>query len=130
MKLIIQIPCFNEAKTLTVALNDLPRHIEGIDVIETLIINDGSKDRSPALLLDQQAKRPDVTRVVLFSGNFGQHAAIMAGFAQVRGEVAVTLDADLQNPAQHDLPGRAAIGSAKFLEKRIFEDLAPGDRRI
>ena len=44
MKLIIQIPCFNEAETLTVALNDLPKHIDGIDEIEYLIINDGSHD--------------------------------------------------------------------------------------
>ena len=44
MKLIIQIPCYNEAQTLEVALNDLPRQIQGIDTIEYLIINDGSQD--------------------------------------------------------------------------------------
>ena len=44
MKLIIQIPCYNEADTLEIALNDLPRHIDGIDTIEYLIINDGSRD--------------------------------------------------------------------------------------
>ncbi len=43
MKLIIQIPCYNEAETLTIALNELPRHIDGIDAIEYLIINDGSR---------------------------------------------------------------------------------------
>ena len=43
MKLIIQIPCYNEAETLEVALNDLPKQIDGIDEIEYLIINDGSK---------------------------------------------------------------------------------------
>ena len=42
MKLIIQIPCYNEADTLEIALNDLPKEIEGIDCIEYLIINDGS----------------------------------------------------------------------------------------
>ena len=46
MKLIIQIPCYNEAETLEVALNDLPKEIEGIDCIEYLIINDGSKDNT------------------------------------------------------------------------------------
>lgn len=46
MKLIIQIPCYNEEETLTVALNDLPKHIYGIDEIEYLIINDGSKDKT------------------------------------------------------------------------------------
>jgi glycosyltransferase involved in cell wall biosynthesis len=44
MKLMIQIPCYNEAQTLEVALNDLPKHIDGIDEIEYLIINDGSRD--------------------------------------------------------------------------------------
>ena len=44
MKLITQIPCFNEAETLEIALNDLPKHIDGIDQIEYLIINDGSHD--------------------------------------------------------------------------------------
>lgn len=46
MKLIIQIPCYNEAETLRVALDHLPRHIDGVDEIEILIINDGSTDRT------------------------------------------------------------------------------------
>ena len=46
MKLIIQIPCYNEAETLRVALDHLPRHIDGVDEIEILIINDGSNDRT------------------------------------------------------------------------------------
>ena len=44
MKLMIQIPCYNEAETLGLAIHDLPTHIDGIDTIEYLIINDGSKD--------------------------------------------------------------------------------------
>lgn len=44
MKLIIQIPCYNEAETLEVALNDLPKKLDGVDTIEYLIINDGSHD--------------------------------------------------------------------------------------
>lgn len=46
MKLIIQIPCYNEEETLEIALNDLPKAIEGIDTIEYLIINDGSTDHT------------------------------------------------------------------------------------
>ena len=46
MKLIIQVPCYNEAETLEIALNDLPKHIDGIDTIEYLIINDGSADNT------------------------------------------------------------------------------------
>ena len=51
MKLIIQIPCYNEAETLDVTIHDLPRHIDGIDEIEYLIINDGSTDRTVELSL-------------------------------------------------------------------------------
>lgn len=46
MKLIIQIPCYNESETLEIALNALPKHIAGIDIIEYLIINDGSSDNT------------------------------------------------------------------------------------
>ena len=50
MKLIIQIPCYNEEETLEIALNALPRQIDGIDEIEYLIINDGSRDRTVEVL--------------------------------------------------------------------------------
>src|SRR6185312_3636183 len=59
-----------------------------------------SADRSIELLRAQHTARPDVTRVIDFNGNFGQHMAIMAAFERVRGEVIVTLDADLQNPPE------------------------------
>ena len=65
-----------------------------------LFVNDGSRDRSAALLKDQFLVRPDVTRVILFNANCGQHMAIMAGFEYCRGERVVTLDADLQNPPE------------------------------
>ena len=67
---------------------------------EVVFINDGSTDRSVALLRGQFEKRPEATRVVLLNGNYGQHMAIMAGFEQCRGEQIVTLDADLQNPPE------------------------------
>jgi len=65
-----------------------------------VFVNDGSRDCSAQLLAQQFRRRPDVTRVVLFNGNFGQHMAILAGFEQMRGRIAVTLDADLQNPPE------------------------------
>ena len=66
MKLIIQIPCYNEAETLEIALNDLPRHLDGIDEIEYLIINDGSKDNTVEV-----AKKWGVHHVVNFTQNKG-----------------------------------------------------------
>jgi undecaprenyl-phosphate 4-deoxy-4-formamido-L-arabinose transferase len=67
---------------------------------EVVFVNDGSRDNSVAILAEQYRKRPDVTRVVLFNGNYGQHMAILAGFEQTRGEIVITLDADLQNPPE------------------------------
>ena len=113
--LSVVIPVYNEEAVLPELFARLYPALDAVAAsgtsYEVIFINDGSKDRSPALLLDQQSKRPEVTRIVLFSGNFGQHAAIMAGFAQVRGEVAVTLDADLQNPPEeiHKQIGRAHV---------------------
>ena len=74
MKLIIQIPCYNEEKTLEVALNDLPRKIEGIDEIEYLIINDGSKDNTVKVALNW-----GVHYVVSFTRNKGLAKGFMAG---------------------------------------------------
>lgn len=97
----VVIPVYNEEAGLQ-ALFD--RLYPALDLLkrsyEILFINDGSKDRSPALLRQQYELRPDVTRVVLFNGNFGQHKAILAGFAYSRGQYIVTLDADLQNPPE------------------------------
>lgn len=70
---------------------------------EVLFVNDGSKDTSQTVLEELFAKRPDVIRVVRFVRNYGQHPAIMAGFENVRGQVVVTLDCDLQNPPE-DIP--------------------------
>jgi undecaprenyl-phosphate 4-deoxy-4-formamido-L-arabinose transferase len=67
---------------------------------EIIFVNDGSRDRSAAMLTQQHKLRSDVTRVILFNGNFGQHRAILAGFAHARGTQIVTLDADLQNPPE------------------------------
>ena len=74
MKLIIQIPCYNEAETLVVALNDLPKHIDGIDEIEYLIINDGSSDDT-----EQIALAWGVDYVVHFKRNLGLAKGFLAG---------------------------------------------------
>lgn len=94
MKLIIQIPCYNEAETLTVALNDLPKHIDGIDEIEYLIINDGSTDNTV-----QVARDWGVNYVVNFCKNRGLALGFMAGIdACLRNgaDIIVNTDADNQ----------------------------------
>lgn len=94
MKLIIQIPCLNEAQTLEIALNDLPKHIDGIDEIEILIINDGSVDNTVEV-----ARNWGVNYVVSFTKNKGLAKGFMAGIdACLRNgaDIIVNTDADNQ----------------------------------
>jgi undecaprenyl-phosphate 4-deoxy-4-formamido-L-arabinose transferase len=101
MKLSVVIPVYNEEDGLAALFARLYPALDALGVsYELIFVNDGSRDRSAAMLREQFAKRPDVTRVVLLNGNFGQHMAIMAGFERARGERIVTLDADLQNPPE------------------------------
>jgi undecaprenyl-phosphate 4-deoxy-4-formamido-L-arabinose transferase len=100
-RLSVVIPVYNEEAVLPALFARLYPALDAIGcTYEIVFVNDGSRDRSPAMLREQFQKRPDVTRVVLFNGNFGQHMAIMAGFEYCRGERVVTLDADLQNPPE------------------------------
>ena len=97
----VVIPVYNEEQTLPLLFARLYPALDKLGLAyEIIFINDGSRDRSAGLLRRQYEERPDVTRVVLFSGNFGQHMAIMAGFENVRGSRIITLDADLQNPPE------------------------------
>ena len=94
MKLIIQIPCYNEAETLEVALNDLPTHIDGIDEIEYLIINDGSRDNTVEV-----AKRWGVDHIVNFKQNQGLAKGFIAGLdgcLRCGADIIVNTDADDQ----------------------------------
>ena len=95
------IPVYNEERVLPRLFERLYAALDATgETYEVVFVNDGSRDASAQLLAAQFRARPDVTRVVLFNGNFGQHMAIMAGFEHVRGQIAITLDADLQNPPE------------------------------
>jgi undecaprenyl-phosphate 4-deoxy-4-formamido-L-arabinose transferase len=97
----IVIPVFNEEQVLTQLFERLYPALDALGrSYEIVFVNDGSRDRSVALLREAFERRPDVTRVVLFAANFGQHRAILAGFAASRGRYVITLDADLQNPPE------------------------------
>ncbi len=101
MKLIIQIPCYNEAETLEIALNDLPKQIDGIDEIEYLIIDDGCKDNTVEV-----AKNWGVHHVVSFAQNKGLAKGFMAGLAECLrngADIIVNTDADNQYCAD-DIP--------------------------
>jgi len=95
------IPVYNEEATLPALFGRLYPALDLLDrSYEIIFVNDGSRDRSAALLTAEFEKRRDVTRVILFNGNFGQHRAILAGFEHARGDTIITLDADLQNPPE------------------------------
>lgn len=94
MKLIIQIPCYNESETLEIALNDLPRKLDGIDEIEYLIINDGSKDNTVEV-----ARNWGVHHIVNFKQNKGLAKGFMAGLdgcLRNGADIIVNTDADNQ----------------------------------
>ncbi len=100
-KLSVVIPVYNEEAVLPTLFARLYPALDALAIsYECVFVNDGSRDRSAALLREQFSSRPRETRVVLFHANFGQHSAVMAGLAYARGEYIVTLDADLQNPPE------------------------------
>jgi len=120
-KLIIQIPCLNEAETLPATLADLPRSVPGIDVVEVLVIDDGSRDRTAEV-----AKAQGVAHVIRFRQRKGLAAAFIAGIdASLRrgADYIVNTDADNQY-AGRDI--------ARLLEPllRGDADIVVGDRNI
>jgi glycosyltransferase involved in cell wall biosynthesis len=101
MKLIIQIPCYNEAETLSIALGALPRAVEGFSTVEWLIINDGSTDDTVKV-----ARECGVDHIVDFKHNRGLAKGFMAGITrclELGADVIVNTDADNQYEAR-DIP--------------------------
>ncbi len=97
----VVIPVYNEHESLPGLFARLYPDMDALGrSYECVFVDDGSADRSAALLCEQFERRPDCTRVVLLQSNFGQHAAILAGFSAARGQCIITLDADLQNPPE------------------------------
>lgn len=101
MKLIIQIPCFNEAETLGITIADLPRHVDGFDCVEWLVINDGSTDETQKV-----AESCGVDHIMTFPRNVGLARGFKAGIEKclaLGADVIVNTDADNQYQAD-DIP--------------------------
>jgi undecaprenyl-phosphate 4-deoxy-4-formamido-L-arabinose transferase len=105
----VVIPVYNEELNLRQLFDRLTRVMDGLGKPwEVLFTNDGSSDQSGRILREFHSARPRQVRVIDFNGNYGQHMAVMAAFERVRGEVIVTLDADLQNPPE-EIPKLLAL---------------------
>jgi len=97
----VVIPVYNEQEGLPLLFERLYPALDALGrSYEVVFVDDGSTDRSVAVLREQFERRPDVTRVVVLARNAGQHLAILAAFAHTRGTYVITLDADLQNPPE------------------------------
>lgn len=97
----IVVPVFNESANLASLWSRLKPVLDGLDrPWETVFVDDGSRDDSLVILLEIAAGEEGRVRVAELARNFGQHSAILAGFKLSRGEIVVTLDADLQNPPE------------------------------
>ncbi len=121
VKLIIQIPCYNEADTLPATLAGLPAHIAGVDVIETLVIDDGSRDDTVVV-----AKQLGVDHIVQHAKNLGLAAAFQSGLdaaLQQGADIIVNTDADNQYPGHF-----IADLVAPILDNGA--DMVIGDRQI
>lgn len=99
--LSLVIPVFNEAQNLPELIRRCLSICEGIArPFEVILVDDGSRDDSASIIGAAAEEHNGRIIGVFLNRNFGQHAAVLAGFAQSRGEVVVTLDADLQNPPE------------------------------
>ena len=141
-ELSVVIPVYNEALNLPLLFSRLYPVLDAVGrKYEVIFTNDGSADSSLELLRAQFGKRPDVTRVIDFNANYGQHMAIMAAFERVRGQVIVTLDADLQNPPEeipkllalidtgHDYVGGFRLNRKDSLFRTVASRIINGVRR-
>lgn len=99
--LSVVVPVYNEKDNLENLYTRLTHVLDKYGKpYEVILVNDGSRDNTPEMLNELFKRRPENIRIVHFNGNFGQHMAIMAGFERVRGDIIITLDADLQNPPE------------------------------
>ncbi|MCH8055263.1 MAG: glycosyltransferase [Deltaproteobacteria bacterium] len=135
LDLSVVIPLYNEAKTLEVLHRRLSTIVQSLGRhYEVIYVDDGSTDGTTGILRQIQLRDSKV-KVIVFNRNYGQHAAVLAGFEKAQGEVIVTLDGDLQNPPEeipklleklqegHDVVGGWREGREDFIVRRFLSFL-------
>ncbi len=129
--LSVVIPMYNEEENIVRLFDRLFPVLKGLNLAyEVVCINDGSLDRTLEILESELKKRPGLV-IVNLARNFGQHAAIIAGFSESKGKLIITMDADLQNPPEeipkivnefkkgHDLIGTIRLGRQDTLFRKV-----------
>ncbi|MBI3452721.1 MAG: glycosyltransferase [Rhodospirillales bacterium] len=97
----VVVPVYNEEGNIKTLFDRLTAALDNLGKpFEILFVDDGSRDRSVEILIGLHRARPREVRVIELERNYGQHMAIMAAFEKARGEIVVTIDADLQNPPE------------------------------
>ncbi len=124
----VVVPVYNEEGCLQELIDRTLAALDGIGRrFEFIMVDDGSRDRSAGIMKAASEKRPDQVISCILNRNYGQHSAIMAGFSLVRGDLVITLDADLQNPPE-EIPrliaaaeeGNDVVGTVRQKRKDTF----------
>lgn len=123
----VVIPIYNEEENLPELLRRLLEVCRQVEPCEVVLVDDGSRDRSRELIAQAAARHSGLVVGVLLNRNYGQHAAVMAGFAAARGDMVITLDGDLQNPPE-EIPrlvaalraGNDVVGSVRMGRQDSF----------
>jgi undecaprenyl-phosphate 4-deoxy-4-formamido-L-arabinose transferase len=127
------VPVYNEEENLREFIRRTMEVLDGIShPSELILVDDGSRDGSPAIISEAAQQHPGRITGVFFNRNYGQHTAVIAGFAESRGDIVVTLDADLQNPPEeipkliakaregYDVVGSVRVGRQDTDFRRLF----------
>jgi len=129
----IVVPVYNEEDNLDEFIRRTMEVLEGLSLpSELILVDDGSRDASPSIITSAADRYPGLITGVFFNRNYGQHTAVIAGFAESRGDIVVTLDADLQNPPEeipkliakagegYDVVGSVRMGRQDTAFRRVF----------
>ena len=129
----VVVPVYNEEESLEEFVARAMKVLSALpNPFELIIVDDGSHDSSPGIIARQREKYPGKITGLIFNRNYGQHTAVLAGLAESRGDIIVTLDADLQNPPEeiprlvakaqegYDVVGTVRLNRRDTLFRKIF----------